>query len=129
MEKADDTNFGEIDRLYEYALDKGYPFYCLTASGDNGINSWIELTGAEYPFCHTDGTTLKDDYSKQSRFIALKRRKVVNKWSHNDFPRDEELKGNLDELAISKPHVASTMTKDIKNLFVVFFTLNSTLYC
>ena len=42
---------------------------------------------------------------------------MVNKWSHNDFPRDEELKGNLDELAISKPHVASTMTK-ISKIFL-----------
>ena len=117
LEKADDTNFGEIDRLYEYALDKGYPFYCLTASGSNGLNSWIELTGAEYPFCHTDGTTLKTIIRSKPGLLLLKDGKVVNKWSHNDFPRDEELKGNLDELAISKPHVASTMTK-ISKIFL-----------
>lgn len=120
LEKADDTNFGEIDRLYEYALDKGYPFYCLTASGDNGINSWIELTGAEYTFCHTDGTTLKTIIRSNPGLLLLKDGKVVNKWSHNDFPRDEELKGNLDELAISKPHVASTMTK-ISKIFLWYF--------
>ena len=32
LEQADDTNFGDIDQLYEYCQEQKIPFYCLTAS-------------------------------------------------------------------------------------------------
>lgn len=59
LEYADDSNFGEIDQIYEYCQSHGYPFYGLTASTDEGIQHWRDITGAEYPFYLTDETTLK----------------------------------------------------------------------
>uniref|UniRef100_UPI0040282461 BT_3928 family protein n=1 Tax=Prevotella sp. TaxID=59823 RepID=UPI0040282461 len=59
LESADDTNFGDIDQLYEYCQAQGVPFYCLTASGEDAIQHWRDITGAEYPFCMSDETTLK----------------------------------------------------------------------
>ena len=59
LEQADDTNFGAIDRIYEYAKRHNVPMMCLTASGKAAIRRWQDLTGAEYPFYITDGTTLK----------------------------------------------------------------------
>ena len=32
LENADDSNFGKIDQIYEYAQEEDIPFYCLTAS-------------------------------------------------------------------------------------------------
>lgn len=37
LEYADDSNFGDIDRIYEYAQTYNYPFYCLTSSTDSHI--------------------------------------------------------------------------------------------
>ena len=37
LEQANDSDFGTIDQLYEYSQDNGYRFYCLTASGEEGI--------------------------------------------------------------------------------------------
>lgn len=59
LSQADDSNFGGIDQLYEYAQDEKIPFYCLTASTEKEIQRWEDITGAEYPFCITDETTLK----------------------------------------------------------------------
>ena len=59
MERADDSNFGEIDAIYEYAKENGYGFYGLTASTDKAVKHWRDITGAEYPFYTMDGTTLK----------------------------------------------------------------------
>ena len=89
LEDADDTNFGEIDQLYEYALEHGYPFYCLTASGAQAIEQWRSITGAEYPFCHTDETTLKTIIRSNPGLLLLKKGTVIRKWSHNGLPKLE----------------------------------------
>ena len=44
---ADDSNFGRIDQIYEFAQDYGYRFICLTASSDKDIAKWQDITGAE----------------------------------------------------------------------------------
>ena len=90
LAKASDTNFGEIDQLYEYAREHGYPFYCLTASGDDAIERWRDLTGAEYPFCMTDETTLKTIIRSNPGLLLLKGGVVLNKWSHNRLPSIEQ---------------------------------------
>jgi len=86
LEKADDSCFGEIDQIYEYAEDNGLPFYCVTASSDKSINKWRDLTGAEYPFCRADGTTLKTIIRSNPGLVLLKKGTVIRKWSHHFLP-------------------------------------------
>ena len=95
LENADDSNFGEIDRIYEYAQDYGVPFYCLTASGGRGISRWRDITGAEYQFCHTDETTLKTIIRSNPGLVLIKDGVVIRKWSHNQLPTAEELNAPL----------------------------------
>ena len=92
LENADDGCFGKIDEIYEYSLEKNIPFYCLTASIGEGIEHWIDITGAEYPFCNTDETTLKTIIRSNPGLVMLKDGVVVGKWSHNDLPDKDELK-------------------------------------
>lgn len=91
LENADDGNFGVIDQIYEFADDNDIPFYCLTASNEEGIERWKDLTGAEYPFCQTDGTTLKTIIRSNPGLVMLKGGVVVAKWSHNRLPDSEAL--------------------------------------
>ncbi len=86
LEKASDSDFGTIDQIYEYCQDHGYRFYCLTASGDEGIARWSDLTGAEYEYCHTDPITLKTIIRSNPGLVLLKNGVVVRKWSHNNLP-------------------------------------------
>ena len=86
LEEASDTNFGEIDQLYEYAQGRGYPFYCLTASGEEAIDRWRDLTGAEYPFCTTDEITLKTIIRSNPGLVLIKDGTIIRKWSHNHLP-------------------------------------------
>ena len=46
LEDADDSQFDLINQIYEYAADNDYPFYCLTARGEQGISRWRDITGA-----------------------------------------------------------------------------------
>jgi triosephosphate isomerase len=86
LENADDSNFGEIDQIYEYALEHNYPFICLTASNEAGIQHWRNITGAEYPFYLTDETTLKTVIRSNPGLLLLKDGTIIRKWSHNQLP-------------------------------------------
>lgn len=91
LENADDSNFGIIDQIYEFAQDNSIKFYCLTASTDKGIAHWQNITGAEYPFCNTDGTTLKTIVRSNPGLVLLKDGVITGKWSCNFLPENEEL--------------------------------------
>ena len=95
LENADDINFGDIDQIYEYTQQQKIPFYCLTASAEEGIQKWQDITGAEYPFCTTDETTLKTIIRSNPGLLLIKDGMVIQKWSHNELPQENELNGPL----------------------------------
>lgn len=86
LEKADDSNFGDIDRIYEYCTDHGYRFYALTASTDEAVGHWRDITGAEYNFYFSDGTTLKTVIRSNPGLVLIKKGVIIGKWSHNSLP-------------------------------------------
>ena len=100
LEQADDSQLDGLNRIYEYSQDHGYPFYCLTASSQRGITRWQDITGAEYPFCQTDETTLKTVIRSNPGLLLLKNGVIIRKWSHNELPTAEEMNGTLEKLEI-----------------------------
>ena len=102
LAKADDSNFGDIDQIYEYARDNNVPFYCLTASTERDINHWRDITGAEYQFFNTDETTLKTIIRSNPGLLLLKDGTIIGKWSHNLLPQTDDLTAPLDKLPIGK---------------------------
>lgn len=117
---ADDSNFGNIDQIYEYAQQQKIPFYCLTASNEKDIRHWEDITGAEYPFCLTDETTLKTMIRSNPGLMLLKDGTIIRKWSHNDLPQEEELRQPLDKLDIG--HLPDdTAGKTISKVLAWFF--------
>ena len=89
LEKSDDMQFSDINRMYDYAQENGVPFYCLTAGDRKAISRWQDLTGAEYPFCLSDGTTLKTVIRSNPGLLLLKDGTIIGKWSHNELPVDK----------------------------------------
>ncbi len=111
LEHASDSDFGLIDKIYEYSVDNGYGFYCLTSSGTAAIDRWRDLTGAEYPFCSTDGTTLKTIIRSNPGLLLLHNGVVVRKWSHNFLPGDTELAERLEVSELGQVPVSTTPRK------------------
>lgn len=95
LDKADDQNFGDIDQIYELCQDNSIPFYCLTASTEKSQQHWQNITGAEYPFCMTDATTLKTMIRSNPGLMLLEKGVVRGKWSHNRLPETTELETML----------------------------------
>ncbi len=102
LEDADDSQFDLINQIYEYAEDNDYPFYCLTASGEQGISRWRDITGAEYPFALTDETTLKTIIRSNPGLLLLKDGTVIRKWSHNRLPDEYALNQPLEKLGLGQ---------------------------
>ena len=100
LEQADDSELDDMNRIYEYCQDNGYSFYCLTASNKKGISRWQDITGAEYPFCQTDETTLKTMIRSNPGMLLLKDGTIIQKWSHNTLPSEKEMSQKLEKSEI-----------------------------
>ena len=125
LETADDSNFGDIDRLYEYAQSYDIPFYCLTASTTKAIKRWIDLTGAEYPFCITDEAVLKTIIRSNPGLLLLKGGTIINKWSHNNLPNEAKLSRPISQSNLGKMPKDSVPAKILE--IVLWFILPLTL--
>ena len=102
LEKADESQFGRLNLIYEYAMEEGYPFYGLTASGEKAITKWKDGTGAEYVFCQTDDIVLKTMIRSNPGLMLLKNGVIIRKWSHNNLPEVDELNAPLEQTEIGK---------------------------
>ena len=121
LAKADDSNFGDIDQIYEYAQDHGYAFLCLTASDEKDIQKWQDITGAEYPFYTTDATTLKTMIRSNPGLLLLKGGTIIQKWSHNSLPTAQLLAAPLSKSELGKMPADSIPSKILK--IVLWFIL------
>ena len=122
---ADDSNFGDIDQIYEYAEENGADFYCVTASANNEIERWRDLTGAEYHFCNADETTLKTMIRSNPGLMLLKDGTIIGKWSHNALPQTDDLTAPLQQLTIGKAQNDSTTKRLIIVLLTFFMPLSA----
>ena len=122
---ADDSNFGDIDQIYEYAEENGIDFYCVTASANDEIERWHDLTGAEYQFCNADETTLKTMIRSNPGLMLLKDGTIIGKWSHNALPQTDDLTAPLQQLTIGKAQNDSTTERLLIVLLTFFMPLSA----
>lgn len=122
---ADDSNFGDIDQIYEYAEENGADFYCVTASANDEIERWRDLTGAEYKFCNADETTLKTMIRSNPGLMLLKDGTIIGKWSHNTLPQTDDLTAPLQQLTIGKAQNDSTTERLLIVLLTFFLPLSA----
>ena len=122
---ADDSNFGDIDQIYEYADENGADFYCVTASANDEIERWRDLTGAEYQFCNADETTLKTMIRSNPGLMLLKDGTIIGKWSHNALPQTDDLTAPLQQLTIGKAQNDSTTERLLIVLLTFFLPLSA----
>lgn len=127
LSNASDSNFGNIDLIYEYAKEHDYPFYCLTASGEKEIEHWRDLTGAEYEFATTDEITLKTIVRSNPGLLLIKDGTIIGKWSHNSLPAHELTAAPLEKSTLGELHEDGSLNRIVKILlgFVLPLTLLS----
>lgn len=102
LETADESQFGKINMIADYAQRRNYRFLCLTASTKNAIEHWTDITGAEYQFANTDETTLKTVIRSSPGLLLIKDGKILQKWSHNILPKLDEKSPLLEKTEYGK---------------------------
>ena len=123
IETADDTNFGDINRMYEYACEHGYPFMGITASGRQAVDRWSDMTGAEYDFVMADETLLRTMIRSNPGLILVRDGVIIRKWSHNRLPVDERLRESLDKTDIGQLPVGDVTVRISRILLWFVFPL------
>ena len=121
LEKSDDMQFSDINLLYDYARENQVPFYCLTASSTANIEKWKDMTGAEYPFCSTDATTLRTIIRSSPGLVVIKDGKIIGKWSHNALPDETQATTPINQSVVGTmpDDLTSKRAAEIVSWFVI----------
>ncbi len=128
IEEADDSNIDLINEIYDYAVEHGYGFYCLTSSLDDQIEQWKDKTGAEYPFCLMDDITLKTMIRSNPGLMLIKEGTILNKWSDSELPDEYALTDKLENLELGKQKEESDVhTIGYVNIVAGNWKMNKTL--
>lgn len=97
LEEADEAHADEFNNVYDYALENGIDFYCLTGSSVEEMQRWSDYTGAEYPFLMADDVLLKTMIRSNPGLMLLRKGSILMKWHYNDTPSEEELPNLVEE--------------------------------
>lgn len=111
LSKTAQSNTDKINDIYDYAAFYGYPFYMLTASDESAIQQWIDETGAEYQFCNVDQIALKTMIRAYPGLVVLKNGTIIQKFSHQDIPSEEQLSDSFSQLPIGKQAPDNSLRK------------------
>lgn len=71
LREAREHDIDRIETLYEYALEHGYAFYCLTQRDPGAIEHWQFRTGSEYPFVYADKQVIETMIRSNPGFMLL----------------------------------------------------------
>ncbi len=115
LDMAIDSHIDQINNIYDFSVDKGYKFYCLTASPDEDVVGWTNATGAEYPFCTTDETTLKTMIRANPGLVLLKSGTVVGKWNSGDIPDEKEMTRYMERV-----NTGNALTEPDSNVTIIW---------
>lgn len=80
-----------INRLAEYAQEKGIRFYGLTSSSERDIETYKKRYHVSYEFCTADEIQLKTMIRSNPGVIILREGTILDKWAGKDVPDVKEL--------------------------------------
>lgn len=85
----DEMNVKHLDKFKKvnrFAVDKGYPFYLLTASSESTVGEWESIHKTGFQFSHADERALKTMTRANPGLILIKEGNVINKWNDSKVP-------------------------------------------
>ena len=71
LTRAEEHDIDRIENLYEYALEQGYPFYCVTLRDETAVARWRFNTGSEYTFLYADQQEIETITRSNPGFMLL----------------------------------------------------------
>ena len=105
LSKADDSEVDRINELYDYCVEWGYKFVCVTSSSPREAEVWLENTGAEYPLCFMDKITIRTIARGNPCVLLLKGGTILRKTAPSQLPDETQLTRPLDQLDYGRPEL------------------------
>lgn len=97
VEKAQDANFKEINKLVKAAEQQGITPMVITSSSGPEFEAFRHEVNLAAPYFYGDGTVLKTIIRSNPGIVLLQDGTVKGKWHHNDTPDIEEVQELLAE--------------------------------
>lgn len=94
---AEEKYLDRIENLYEYSIEQGYNFYCLTLNDSVQVNRWIYRTGAEYEYLYSDATILETVIRSNPGVVLMKEGTILWKACLSQLKVDDIVSANLSE--------------------------------
>ena len=91
LNQSDTQYHPAINRLAEYAREKGIRFYGLTSSTERDIEAYKKRNHVPYEFCTADEIQLKTMIRSNPGVIILREGTILDKWAGKDVPDVKEL--------------------------------------
>ncbi len=89
LAKSSHNKQKELNRLAEWAKQKGYHFIGLTSTTGAVLNKYLQEQQPAYQILLTDQITLKTIIRANPGLILLRKGTIIDKWHYNDFPTPE----------------------------------------
>lgn len=83
LSKADTTNMTNMVKLHLLAQEKGFHFYCLTASDNSNIDSFEKTYNVGFNYLTADETILKTITRSNPGLMMIYDGTIVGKWNVN----------------------------------------------
>lgn len=95
LDKSDVNSVNKLNELYFKAKSLHYGFACVTSTSQSGIDAFISITGAAYPFLNADEIMLKTMIRSNPGLILLNKGTIIGQWHYNKLPKVDYLGGDL----------------------------------
>ncbi|MBI9057400.1 MAG: DoxX family protein [Labilibaculum sp.] len=116
LSKINKTSHEKIRELSYFALENNIQFIGLTASGFSEKQRFKIEQDLPFEFYNTDEIQIKTIIRSNPGLLLLKKGTILDKWHFRDFPKVEELKGDLSAHSITKHQTLNI------NLFIISIT-------
>ncbi|PCH71193.1 MAG: DoxX family protein [Bacteroidales bacterium] len=116
ISEIDDESVSKINELSLYALNNNIQFIGLTSSGSDEINEFTTSHELPFEFYNTDEIQLKTIIRSNPGLVLLKEGTILDKWHFRDFPKANQLQGDLSAYSITKHQTLNI------NLFIISIT-------
>lgn len=90
MSEANLSNQDKINRIYQFAQNNGYGFYCMSSSFGTEVENFKQKTGAKYPFAVSDEIMLKTVIRSNPGLVLIKNGTILNHWHYRNLPEFKE---------------------------------------
>ncbi len=126
INKIEEAQIDKLKQLSVYALSHNIPFIGLTATPLEQSSNFVATNQLPFEFFNTDEIQLKTIVRSNPGLLLLKKGTILGKWNFNDFPKINNIKGDLTAYVLTQQQ--QTTNRLFYIVFAALFVLSILLF-